>query len=70
MTCIRTNPLSFNLILLECPVDTQEVFSNDGYVFTACDNLTDILYNIDAIISIVKLIVHSPVGNLISLTNM
>ena len=35
------------------------------YDFNACNNVRDILYNIDIINPIVKLIVHSPVGKLV-----
>ena len=51
-------------ILLECPV-TTELFQKNGYEFNACYNVIDILYNTDIISSIVKLIVHSPVGKLV-----
>ena len=35
------------------------------YDFNACNNVRYILYNTDIINSIVKLIVHSPVGKLV-----
>ena len=50
-------------ILLECPI-TTELFQKNGYDFNACNNVKDILYNTDIINSIIKLIVHSPVGKL------
>ena len=37
----------------------------NGYDFNAYNNVRDILDNTDVITSIVKLIVHSPVGNLL-----
>ena len=61
VTCICTNPLSVYHILLECPI-TAALFKKDGYDFTACKNVTDILYSTDVITYIAKLIVHSPVG--------
>ena len=51
-------------ILLECPI-TTELFQKNGYDFNACNNVRDILYNADIINSVVKLIVHSPVGKLV-----
>ena len=41
-----------------------ELFQKNGYDFNACNNISDNLYNTDIINSIVKLIVHSPVGKL------
>ena len=46
------------------------ISEKNGYDFNACASLRDILYNTDVITSIVKLIVHSPVGKLVSLTNI
>ena len=37
----------------------------NGYDFNDCNNVRDILYNTDIIISVVKLIVYSPVGKLV-----
>ena len=45
-------------------------FRQNGYGFNACNNERDILYNTDIISSIVKLIVHSPVGKLVLYKNM
>ena len=42
-----------------------ELFQKNGYDFNACNNISDNLYNTDIINSIVKLIVHSPVGKLL-----
>ena len=53
--------LSVKHILLECPI-TTELFQKNGYDFYACNNVRDILCNIDVTNHIVKLIVHSPVG--------
>jgi len=44
-----------------------ELFQKNGYDFNACNIISDNLYNTDIINSIVKLIVHSPVGKLFSL---
>ena len=63
------NVRDINDILLECPV-TTELFLKDAYAFTACNNVRDILYNIDIIAFIVNLVVHSPVGKLMQLTNI
>ena len=40
------------------------MFKKNGYDFNAY-NVRDILYNADIISSIVKLIVHSPVGKIV-----
>ena len=56
--------ISVKHILRECPI-TTELFQKNGYGFNACNNVRDILYNTDIIYSIVKLIVHSPVGKLV-----
>ena len=64
MICICKNILSIKHILHECPVTTDLVKKN-GYDFNDCNNVRDILYNTDIIISLVKLIVHSPVGKLV-----
>ena len=53
--------LSVNQILLECPI-TTELFLKDGYHSTACNNVRDILYMYYVITSVVKLIVHGPLG--------
>ena len=42
-----------------------QLFQKNGYDFNDCNNVRDILYNTDIINSIVKLIVHSPVGKLV-----
>ena len=64
VTCVCKNILSVKHLLLECPI-TTELFQKNGYDFNACNNVRDILYNTDIINSIVKLIVHSPVGQLV-----
>ena len=64
MTCVFKNILSVKHILLECPI-TTDLFQKNGYDFNDCNNVRDILYNTDIIISVVKLIVHSPVGKLV-----
>ena len=64
ITFICKNILSVKQILLECPT-TTELFQKNGYGFNTCNNVRDILYNTDIIYSIVKLIVHSPVGKLV-----
>ena len=64
VTYVCKNILSVKHILLECPI-TTELFQKNGYDFNACNNVRDILYNTDIINSIVKLIVHSPVGKLV-----
>ena len=64
VTCICKNVLSVKHILLECPI-TTELFQKNGYDLTACNSVTDILYNTDVINHIVKWIVHSPVGKLV-----
>ena len=58
------NVLSVKHILLECPI-TTELFQKNGYDLSACNSVTDILYNTDVINHIVKWIVHSPVGKLV-----
>ena len=50
-------------VLLECPITTT-LFKKDGYDFTPCNSVIDILYNTDVIIPIAKLIVRSPVGKI------
>ena len=63
--CICTNPISVYRILLECPITTA-LFKKEGpYDSTSCNSVIDILYNIDVIIPIAKLIVRSPVGKLL-----
>ena len=64
MTCVCKNILSVKHILPECPI-TIDLFQKNGYDFNDCNNVRDILYNTDIIISIVKLIVHSHVGKLV-----
>ena len=64
VTCVCKNMLSLKHILLECPITTC-YFRKNGYDFKVCNNVRDILYNTDIINSIVKLIVHSPVGKLL-----
>ena len=65
MTCICINPLSVYHILLECPI-TRALFNTDGYDFTSCNSVIDIVYyNTDVIIPIAKLIARSPVGKLL-----
>ena len=61
--------LSFSLyIVFPNTLDTQQQYKytytsqKNGYDLTACDNVRDILYNIDVITSTVKLIVYSPAG--------
>ena len=44
---------------------TTESFQKNGYDCNAFNNVRDSLYNTDIITSIVKLIIHSPVGNLL-----
>ena len=41
------------------------ISEKNGYDFNACNNVRDILYNINIINSIAKLIVHNPVGKLV-----
>ena len=64
MTCVCKNILSVKHILPECPINT-ELFQKNGYDFNACNNVRDILDITDIIDSVVKLIVHSPVGKLV-----
>ena len=64
VACICKNILSAKHILLECPITTK-LFQKNGYDFNACNNVRDILYNTDIINSIVKLIIHSPMGKLV-----
>ena len=42
------------------------ISEKNGYDLNAYNNVRDILYNNDVITNIVKLIVHSPVGKLVS----
>ena len=65
VTCVCKNILSVKHILLECPI-TTELFQKNGYAFNACNSVRDIVYNTDVINPTVKLIVHSPVGKLVS----
>ena len=62
----QKNSISVKHILLEteCPITTV-ISEKNGYDFNASNNVRDILYNTDIINSIVKLIVHSPVGKLV-----
>ena len=64
VTRVCKNILSVKHILLECSI-TTELFQKNGYDFNACYNIWDILCNTDIINSIVKLIVHRPVGKLV-----
>ena len=66
MTYVCKNTLSVKHILLECPITTG-IFQKKGYDFNACNNVRNILYNIDVINSIVFFgcFFHSPVGKLI-----
>ena len=64
VTCVSKNILSVKHILLECPI-TTELFQKNGYDLNAYNNVRDILCNTDVITSIIKLIVHSPVGKLV-----
>ena len=64
MTCICKNILSVKHILFECPIPT-ELFQKNGYDFNVCNNVRSILYNIEIVNSVVKLIVHGPVGKLV-----
>ena len=52
---------------LECPVTTILflIKKKKRYDFNTCNNVRDISYNTDVITSIVKLIIHSPVGKLV-----
>ena len=43
----------------------HKVILEKGYDFNACNYVRDILYNTDIITSVLKLIVHSPVGKLV-----
>ena len=63
MTCVCKNVLSFNRIQHDCPI-TPELFQKNWYDFNACNNVRDILFNTDVIISVVKLIVHNSVDKL------
>ena len=60
MTCVCKNVLSVKHILLECPI-TTDLFQKNGHDFNDCNNVRDILYNIDMMISSVKLIVGKSV---------
>ena len=42
----------------------------NGYDFTGCNNVRDILCNTDVITSVAKLMVHKPVCKLIYVTNV
>ena len=64
VTCVCKNILSVKHVLFECPI-TTELFQKNGYDLNAYNNVRDILYNTDVITSIVKSIVHSPVGKLV-----
>ena len=58
--------LSMKHILLECPISiTKKKIFRKMDDFNDCNNIRDILYNTDIIISVVKLVVHSPVGKLV-----
>ena len=43
----------------------HRVISENGYDFNACNNVRDILYDTEIANSLVKLIVHSPIGKLV-----
>ena len=58
------NIVSVEHILLECPI-TTELFQKNGYDVNAYNDVRGILYNTDVITSIVRSIVHSPVGKLV-----
>ena len=64
MTHVCKNILSVKHILLQCPI-IIDLFQKNRYNFNDCNNVRDILYNTDIIISTVKLIVHNPVGKLL-----
>ena len=64
MTCACKNTISVKYILRECPI-TTELYQKNGYDSNACNNVRDILHNTAVINSVVKLIVHSPVGKLV-----
>ena len=64
MAGVCRNIPSVKHILLECPV-TVDLFQKNDYDFNDCNNVRDILYNTDIVISIAKLIAHSPVGKLV-----
>ena len=64
VTCVCKNILSIQHILLECPITTV-ISEKNGYDLNVYNNIRDILYNTDVITSIVKSIVHSPVGKLV-----
>ena len=66
MTCVCKNILSVKHILLECPITTV-ISEKNGHDSNAYNNVRDILYNTDVITNIVKSIVHSPVGKLVSI---
>ena len=66
MTCVCKKILSVKHILLECPI-TTELFQKNGYDLNAYNSVRDIVYNNDVITNVVKLIVHSPVGKLVSI---
>ena len=57
MTCKCTKGLSSNHILLECPITTQS-FRNDGYHVTACNDVRGMMYIIDVLTLIAKLLVY------------
>ena len=57
MTCNCTKGLSSNHILLECPITAQS-FRNDGYHVTVCNDVRGIMYIIDVISLIAKLLVY------------
>ena len=67
MTSIYTNPLSVIHIFFECAITTN-LFVKDGYDFNVCNNVKGILYNTNVKTSVVKFIVHIPVGKLINTT--
>ena len=54
-TYIDNHIIIANPLLLECPI-TTDLFQENGYGFSVCSSVRDMLYNTDIIISIVKLI--------------
>ena len=66
MTSIYKNILAlYQLTIYYLSALLPELFQKNLYDFNACNNVRDILYNTDIITSVVKLIVHNPVGKLV-----
>ena len=61
---LRELPISSSVLL------QQFFFRENGYDFTGCNNVRDILCNTDVITSVAKVMVHKPVGKLIYFTNV